>query len=304
MNDRTDSDGFPRRQFVSLSGTVGAAALLTGLGAGRSWAANRPAHAGPWPDPTSCPQPPTGANPCPPASLQALCGSPADRDPLWYDVQYCVHGTVPPPPQPKPDCLVTTPNHVVFHGKPENTHNYLLSPSCRITGIECPFLVSSSAANYWEEAWNTARPAGSRPVIYPNIGLGINSQLARRFNQMHIHMAGVRESTQNRLQELESMSRIATEPRDWPRYQESITGTGGQDRTYRVLRLASLGPNLFELLDRYVVRPSGLEMAQQTLIVVPKKTTAGYVGTFYVLNSDTSLHDGTDTCDHLLVYQP
>ena len=139
--------------------------------------------------------------------------------------------------------------------------------------------------------------------MYPNIGLGINSQHARKFNQMHIHMAGVRDSTQNRLQELESTSRIATDPRDWPQYAEPITGAGGQDHTYRVLRLTSLRPNLFELLDQNVVRPLGLAMAQQTLIVVPKKTTAGYVGTFYILNSDKkSLHDGTETCDHLLVY--
>ncbi|WP_200823510.1 hypothetical protein [Actinacidiphila yanglinensis] len=35
---------------------------------------------------------------------------------------------------------------------------------------------------------------------------------------------------------------------------------------------------------------------------VPKMTAAGFAGTFYVLSSDDSLHDGTTTCDHLLVY--
>lgn len=38
------------------------------------------------------------------------------------------------------------------------------------------------------------------------------------------------------------------------------------------------------------------------LIVVPKMTAAGFAGTFYVLSRDSSLHDGTSTCDCLLVY--
>ncbi|ANP56334.1 CDP-diacylglycerol diphosphatase [Streptomyces griseochromogenes] len=224
---------------------------------------------------------------------------------MWNDVQYCTHGKTPPSPQPKPDCLKTAPNYVVLHGKPENTHDYLLSPSCRITGIECPFLETSEAANYWNDAWENARRGGGVPVVYPNIGLGMNSQAARRFNQMHIHMAGIRESTQKRLQGLETEGRVAAQPSQWnePHYQVAISGPQGQgDRTYRALMLPSLGQNLFALLDRYVVAPSGLEMAKQTLIVVPKMTAAGFAGTFYVLNSDESLHDGTNTCDYLLVY--
>ncbi|MFB7493354.1 CDP-diacylglycerol diphosphatase [Streptomyces sp. NPDC056161] len=237
--------------------------------------------------------------------MQSLCGRPTDHDPLWNDVQYCTNGTVPPPPQPKPDCLRATPNYVVLHGKPENQHNYLLLPSCRITGIECPFLEDPAAANYWNDAWQNARNGGSVPVQYPNIGLGINSQGARRFNQLHIHMAGIRASTQRRLQELESMGRMATQPAQWaaPGNQAPVSGPPGTgDRTYRILRLPNLTQNLFTLLYRNVVAPNGLAMANQTLIVVPKMTTSGFAQAFYVLNSDTSLHDGTSTCDYLLVY--
>ncbi|MFI5978497.1 CDP-diacylglycerol diphosphatase [Streptomyces sp. NPDC051452] len=237
--------------------------------------------------------------------MRPLCGQPTDNDPLWNDVQYCTHGTVPPPPQPKPACLKTTPNYVVLHGKPENQHNYLLIPTCRITGIECPFLETSGAENYWNDAWENARSGGSFPVQYPNIGLGINSQGARRFDQLHIHMAGVRASTQRRLQELDTMGRLATQPSQWnaPANQSAVSGPPGSgDRTYRILKLPNLAQNLFTLLYRYVVVPSGLNMADQTLIVVPKMTTAGFAGSFYVLNSDTSLHNGTSTCDYLLVY--
>ncbi|MFD0428045.1 hypothetical protein ACFQ60_07235 [Streptomyces zhihengii] len=119
-------------------------------------------------------------------------------------------------------------------------------------------------------------------------------------------MAGVRASTQRRLQELEATGRVAFQPSQWGdlQYQAAVTGTlGSGDRTYRVLRLNSLDQNLFALLNRYVVVRFGLDMADQTLVVVPKTTPAGgFAGSFYVLNSDASLHDGTSTCDHLLVY--
>lgn len=305
MNDQQNANDVPRRQFVALSSAIGAAALLTGAAAmgGTATAANG-GSAGPTPDtcPTT-PPPPGGASPCPPAQLQGLCGRPTDNDALWHDVQYCTNGTVPPPPQPKPDCLKMTPNYVVLHGKPETTHNYLLLPTCRITGIECPFLETSGVANYWHEAWENARSGGSVPVQYPNIGLGINSQGARRFDQLHIHMAGVRASTQRRLQELETQGRMATSPSQWAATgnQAAVTGSAG-DRVYRILRLPNLRDNLFNLLYTNVVRPNSLSMANQTLIVVPKITATGFANAFYVLNSDASVHDGTSTCDYLLVY--
>ncbi|THA86443.1 CDP-diacylglycerol phosphatidylhydrolase [Streptomyces sp. A0592] len=223
---------------------------------------------------------------------------------MWQDVQYCTQGIVPPSGH-RPLCLKTMPNYVVLHGQPQSPNNYLLLPSCRITGIECPFIVTPNVANYWHEAWETGRPGGDVPVRFRDIGLGINSRAARRFQQLHIHMAGVQGSTQRRLQDLEAAGRVALQPSQWgdAQYQALVTGKPGSgDRTYRILRLDTLTQNLFELLDVNVVRRFGLDMAGQTLIVVPKRTAAGYTGTFYALNSDSSLHSGTDTCDHLLIY--
>ncbi|MEV7203318.1 CDP-diacylglycerol diphosphatase [Streptomyces griseoluteus] len=305
MHDQQNAKEVPRRQFVVLSGAVGAATVLTGAAAtvGGTAAAASGVDAGPAPDRCPTTPPPGGTGSCPPPSLQGICGRPTDNDPLWHDVQYCTSGIVPPPPQPKPDCLKVTSNYVVLHGKPETTHNYLLSPACRVTGIECPFLVTSGPPNYWNEAWQNARSGGDVPVQYPNIGLGINSQGARRLDQLHVHMAGVRASTQRRLQDLESQGRMATSPAQWanPANQAAVTGSSG-DRVYRILRLPNLQDNLFNLLYTNVVRPNSLNMADQTMIVVPKMTAAGFAGAFYVLNSDTSIHDGTSTCDYLLVY--
>ncbi|MFE1831973.1 CDP-diacylglycerol diphosphatase [Streptomyces yangpuensis] len=298
--------GMPRRRFVALSGVLGAGALLTG-GAGRASAtvqAGPVAGASCSPCPTD-PNPPGGGQaPCPPSHLQPLCGSPTDTDPLWQDVQYCTQGIVPPSGQ-RPVCLKAMPNYVVLHGTPETRHNYLLLPSCRITGIECPFLVTTTVANYWHEAWENARRGGDVPVRFPDIGLGVNSQTTRHLNQLHIHMAGVRDSTQRRLQDLEAAGRIAPQPSQWgdAQFQALATGADGTgDRTYWILRLSTLTQNLFDLLSLYVMRRFGLDMAGQTLMVVPKMTSTGFADAFYVLNSDSSLHDGTNTCDHLLVY--
>ncbi|MFJ3706720.1 CDP-diacylglycerol diphosphatase [Streptomyces sp. NBC_01387] len=306
MNDDKTSNELPRRRFVALSGVIGAATLLTGVEAttGRTASAAAPTYADPTPD--TCPTPPPGGTPtCPPAQLQPLCGKPSDNDSLWRDVEYCTHGKPLPPGQNPPACLKVTSDYVVLHGRPSSQHNFLLTPSCRITGIECPFIETSGAPNYWNDAWDNARSGGSVPVQYPNIGLGINSQSARVLNQLHIHMAGVRASTQRRLQDLEMMGRMATNPAQWDavKYRVPVTGSDGSgDRTYRALRLPSLGMNLFAQLQQHVVKPNGLNMANQTLIVVPKMTATGFAGAFYVLNSDSSLHDGTNTCDHLLVY--
>lgn len=307
MNDDLASNGLSRRRlFVGLSGAVGAAVLASGAEAvaGRDAVAAAAAPTGLGAD--GCPTPPPGGAPaCPPTQLQPLCGSPSDNDPLWRDVEYCTHGKPLPPGQIPPACLKVTADYVVLHGRPSNGHNFLLTPACRVTGIECPFIETSGAPNYWNDAWQNARSGGSVPVQYPNVGLGINSQGARFLDQLHIHMAGVRASTQRRLQELETTGRMATSPAHWDaaQYRVAVTGSDGSgDRTYRALRLPDLGTNLFALLQRYVVKPNGLSMADQMLVVVPKMTATGFAGAFYVLNSDPSLHDGTNTCDHLLVY--
>src|SRR5271165_1536059 len=123
-NASEKAGGLPRRQFVRLSGVAGTAAILAGTRAGKNPAAAT--HSPP------CGNQPPGTGDCPPPKDYMMCGDPTDtgsRLELWAEVQLCE--------QKNPHCtsLLTTPNWVILHGDPENDHDFLLVPSCRITGI-------------------------------------------------------------------------------------------------------------------------------------------------------------------------
>ncbi|GAA3124433.1 hypothetical protein GCM10020254_84590 [Streptomyces goshikiensis] len=217
MNATSTPNGMPRRQFVALSGALGAGALLAGAGGSASAAACPPPGSGSTsgcPSPTD-PPPPGGPSPCPPGADAASLRQSRGHRPAVAGRAVLHAGDRPAQraqgglPQDHP------PNYVVLHGVPVSTHNYLTVPACRITGIECPFLLTPNVANYWHEAWENARRGGDVPVQYRYIGLGINSQAARQLDQLHIHMAGVRDSTQLRLQALDAAGRVATNPSQW-----------------------------------------------------------------------------------------
>jgi len=204
-----EAGGLPRRQFVRLSGAAGAAALLAGTGAGKNLAART---SSPWYGACA-----PGAAPCP--SPSDICGHPWDSGPrleLWEEVQVAERRKKPPPPDTS---LLTTSDYVILRGRPETNHNFLLVPSCRITGIECPFIWGSTAyPGYWNAAWEQAQPGGVAPVKYPNIGLGINSAIPgiRMQDQLHIHMAGILSGVQGQLEKLEKMGKITSDRMKWP----------------------------------------------------------------------------------------
>jgi CDP-diacylglycerol pyrophosphatase len=289
--------GLPRRQFVRLSGAAGTAALLAGTGAGKNPAA---ATRSPW-----CGPRPKGAVACPPPS--GICGHPSDSGPrlhLWEEVQVA-EGTKSPPPFD--NSLLTTPSYVILHGDPETNHNFLLVPSCRITGIECPFIWGPTAySGYWNDAWEQAQPGGAAPVKYPSIGLGINSALTRQQDQLHIHMAGILSGVQAQLNKLEKAGKITSNRKKWPAQIVPVEGrdpkTGkAATRNYRALIFrdkSELKENLFRLLGDHVPAAE-MHKADQILVVTPRSK-----GGFYVLNSDPSVTGGgTGSADFLLVYK-
>ncbi|MFI7604480.1 CDP-diacylglycerol diphosphatase [Micromonospora sp. NPDC049366] len=288
-----------RRHFVRLSGTAGAAGLLGLMGAGRALADGGE------------PVPPTpgepGASPCPTPS--ALCGYPSDtggRYDLWDRVQVC-EGTKTGPPFPQ--CLRTTATYVVLNGGSGSNHDFLLVPSCRVSGIECPFVATAAAPNYWLESWLNAQPGQPGHVVYPHVGLGVNSAdpTIRQQDQLHIHLAGIHSGIQTQLNNHDSA--ITNNPSRWRTQIVPIwglTNTGvPAPRSYRVLHVANLNENLFTLLRDSVVRPTGSTMAAQMLAVTPRLVGNGG---FYVLNSEPGLSvppgqpGGTGTVDFLLAY--
>ncbi|WP_091601290.1 CDP-diacylglycerol diphosphatase [Micromonospora mirobrigensis] len=295
-----------RRHFVRLSGAAGAG-LLGLMGAGRALADGGPDDGGPAPD---VPPPDLGAPGGPPScpTPSGLCGNPSDSgagNELWERVQVCT-GARPSPPFV--DCLTMTSTYVVLRGAPTNTHNYLLLPTCRVKGIECPWIATTAAPNYWLDAWNNAQAGQPGHVVYPTIGLGINSVAARQQDQLHIHLAGIHSGIQTQLNQYDST--ITNNPSRWRNQFVPILGVSASPavspyRTYRVLRVATLNMNLFTLLRDQVVRPTGAAMGDQILAVTPRLVGSGG---FYVLNSQLALPNpaglpiGTATVDFLLAY--
>ncbi|MFB9235606.1 CDP-diacylglycerol diphosphatase [Plantactinospora siamensis] len=326
-----------RRNFVKLSGVAGATGILGMLGADRvladagpgggAPAVDAPPHGGPpngwpsgdwpsdgWPPDDGCrpptpeptpPPPPGGAN-CPAESFD--CGYVNDTGPrvyLWEAVQVC-EGQKPGPPFPS--CLSTTLDYVIFNGGSGSDHDYLTVPSCRVKGIECPWIATPAAPNYWLAAWNNAQQGAPGYVHYPQIGLGINSIGDRMQDQLHIHMAGILSGIQGQLNSVDST--ITNNPARWRNQFVRVVGrnaAGATDRrTYRALRVADLNTNLFTLLRDYIVRPNNTTMGEQMLVVTPRLTGSGG---FYVLNSQALMPirppgypGGTGTSDLLLVY--
>ncbi|MFI6763110.1 CDP-diacylglycerol diphosphatase [Micromonospora sp. NPDC050417] len=299
MGDNKRAEQIHRRQFVKFSGVAGTTGFLGLVGADRALADGGQPADSPLPDPggpggTSCPTP------------SNLCGFPGDtggRYDLWDRVQVCTGARS----APSTNCLQTTATYVVLHGSPETNHNFLLLPTCRVKGIECPFIATASAPNYWLEAWGNAQPGQPGHVVYPHIGLGVNSAGSRQQDQLHIHLAGMHSGVQTQLNMHDSV--ITNNPANW-RSQIvpvwGLTSTGiSAPRSYRVLHVANLNANLFTLLRDYVVRPTGADMGTQMLAVTPRLIGNGG---FYVLNSEPGLTTppgqpgGTGTVDFLLAY--
>jgi CDP-diacylglycerol pyrophosphatase len=306
MNGNEKAGGLPRRQFVRLSGAAGTAALLAGTGAGKNpAAATHSPRCGPRPKgAAACPTP---SNVCGHLTDTSTKGGP-DKFLLWDKVQVA-EGTKQAPPFVV--SLLTTPDYAILHGDPETDHNFLLVPSCRISGIECPFIWGATAyPGYWNAAWEQAQPGGAAPVNYHSIGLGINSANTRQQDQLHIHMAGILSRVQAQLNKLEKIHQITSDRKKWSAQVVPVVGRDpktekAETRNYRavIFSTAELKENLFRALGDYVP-DAKKDMANQMLVVTPRSN-----GGFYVLNSDPGLKGGgigiggTGTADFLLVYK-
>lgn len=156
--------------------------------------------------------------------------------------------------------------------------DYLLLPTNRIKGIECPFLLDGSQLNLWSAAWfqipnyvavNPAKP----------FALGVNSATSRGQDQLHLHLAQVYPDT---LADLKAVPNLPTNLDNWMSTNVKLRINPhfpGGTRQFRVVKYRGTMPDLFKQLKR--VLPATETMDAQSIGVV----AAGPPNTWYLLNS-------------------
>jgi CDP-diacylglycerol pyrophosphatase len=156
---------------------------------------------------------------------------------------------------------------------------YLLIPTAQVVGIESPELQAPGATNYFAAAWQARRfveKALGHDLPADNVGLAVNSVLARSQSQLHIHIDCVRAEVRGTLARLRASIGDA-----WAPLSEPVGG-----HPYWAMRV--MGPTLdghdpFKLLADGI--PQAREsMKMRTLVVVGMQFDGGAPG--FVLLTD------------------
>ncbi|MBH8564598.1 CDP-diacylglycerol diphosphatase [Nostoc sp. CENA67] len=204
------------------------------------------------------------------------------RDYLWHKVQKCVANEQGQPPKPDPCVYVNLGNrYAVANG--QNSVEYLLLPTDKITGIEDPNVSQAGSVPYWQYAWEKAReyiPLKKSQVQYRDqYGLAINSKQARHQDQLHIHMSCVDKNVSMELKKNDNQI---------PKGNFQKFSIQLLNNEYNVMRLdnASLtNNNPFYLVKKSL--HSSQKMADQSIAVVGRKQ-----GGFYILKTESDSSKG------------
>lgn len=156
---------------------------------------------------------------------------------------------------------------------------YLVIPTARIVGIESPELQAPGAVNYFAAAWQArsfVEKTLGRDLPRDNVGLAVNSVLARSQSQLHIHVDCVRADVRGTLARLRSS--IGDK---WAPLSEPVGG-----HPYWAMRV--MGPTLdghnpFKLLADGVPRARA-HMKLRTLVAVGMQFDGDALG--FVLLTD------------------
>jgi CDP-diacylglycerol pyrophosphatase len=211
-----------------------------------------------------------------------ICGTDADGGTIWNGVKKAV-------PTASPDNmgnqLVVWPNndrsigYAIHNGSQGDVEkwNLLMTPTVRITGIECPNLLAANAPPFFKDA---ADQVGVLPGSGGDWALGINALGARSENQLHIHMSKLVPQYRAALDQ--QVDKYATNENDWIHSYVVVNGY-----TYRAWNTATLNDNFFIRVYFDIVAKAGpnVQMADQTILVT-RSHRAG--GGYLVLNSDTT----------------
>jgi CDP-diacylglycerol pyrophosphatase len=120
------------------------------------------------------------------------CGD-GDRSCLSKIVQGCVGDPA------SGQCASVDPSRelVVLKALKGSAH-YLVIPTRSITGIEEPAVQQTTFPDYWSPAWEAAERYVGKPREW--LGLAINSAARRSQDQLHVHVACVREDVKTALE--------------------------------------------------------------------------------------------------------
>jgi CDP-diacylglycerol pyrophosphatase len=107
---------------------------------------------------------------------------------------------------PKPCIKVDLTEGYVLFKDAKGPYHDLVMPTEKVSGIESPALQSESAPPYFHQAWANRDHISSetgKPLKDPFLSLAINSKYGRSQNQLHIHIACLRQDVYNSLAEQE-----------------------------------------------------------------------------------------------------
>ncbi len=216
------------------------------------------------------------------ALLGGACASvarAADRDALLHIVQdQCLpHWREQLDPAP---CAAMAPGFALLRDRKGGAH-WLLIATRTVRGIEDPLVLQRDTPNYFEAAWQArdrlAAVAG-HPLRDDQIGLAINSAVARGQDQLHIHIECLRPDLRGALRAAADhiTDRWATVP-GWayPFLARRVAGNS-LERANPFLLLADARPESRRHMGAYTLVVAGAQFADGPgFVLLAGRTAAG-----------------------------
>ena len=218
------------------------------------------------------------------------------RDALWIVVRACVldsHVTGSPWPCLSMNRLGT----VAVIGDPKRRTQVLVTPTLHVAGIESPWLLTSTAPNYWraawaERSWLTRRARQAVPDA--DVGLAVNSLAGRTQDQLHIHLDCLRPSVRRAIDD-----HLVEVGERWAALPTVLT----HRHRYRAMWLREDKLSTAEPFHLLAADPStGGDLSAWTLVLAPASRPSGERG-FVLLShkadaAEDDLGAGEELLDH------
>lgn len=222
------------------------------------------------------------------------CGNTADHDPLWADVKDST------PTQPKPNLEVVWPNnkkelgYAMHNGaKGGAAFNFLFIPTIRISGIECPSLITPGSPEYFYLAYQTIQnylPPGTDWAL----GIESSNPGSRTYNQLHIHVSRITTTARKDIDRAVKGHKVAENQGQWLTSVISVSG-----KNFRAWNADTMTHSFFSNLNEHVVQKlPGVTMGDETMLITQNKQGPGFI----VLSSDkkSTLNPGAANIEILL----